>query len=202
MMVRSDLASSGVAFTLDPDTGFRDVIVLTGSWGLGESVVGGKVWHINLHVFLAIAWWHQPIGPVSVPHLALLFTHTHTHTHTHTFQVDPDEVQVFKPLIGKADDPIIKRSIGRKQTQIVYTKDGSSQRVKTIETKDSDKIKRCFSDEDAKLLAEWCVKIENHYSKLHGHKCPMDIGKCILQIMYHSFPMLKPEMYRQVAHFW
>ena len=135
MMVRSDLASSGVAFTLDPDTGFRDVIVLTGSWGLGESVVGGKV--------------------------------------------DPDEVQVFKPLIGKADDPIIKRSIGRKQTQIVYTKDGSSQRVKTIETKDSDKIKRCFSDEDAKILAEWCVKIEEHYSKLHGHKCPMDIGKCI-----------------------
>lgn len=51
MMVRSDLASSGVAFTLDPDTGFRDVIVLTGSWGLGESVVGGKVWHIiNLFI--------------------------------------------------------------------------------------------------------------------------------------------------------
>ena len=122
-------------------------------------------------------------------------------THPYHFQVDPDEVQVFKPLIGRADDPIIKRSIGRKQTQIVYTKDGSSQRVKTIETKDSDKIKRCFSDEDAKLLAEWCVKIENHYSKLHGHKCPMDIGKCILQMMYHSFPMLKPEMYRQVAHF-
>lgn len=43
MMVRSDLASSGVAFTLDPDTGFRDVVVITGSYGLGESVVGGKV---------------------------------------------------------------------------------------------------------------------------------------------------------------
>lgn len=57
MMVRSDLASSGVAFTLDPDTGFRDVIVLTGSWGLGESVVGGKVCHINLS--LDITWCHQ-----------------------------------------------------------------------------------------------------------------------------------------------
>lgn len=57
MMVRSDLASSGVAFTLDPDTGFRDVIVLTGSWGLGESVVGGKVWHI-INLSLDIAWWH------------------------------------------------------------------------------------------------------------------------------------------------
>lgn len=43
LMVRSDLASSGVAFTLDPDTGFRNAIVITGSYGLGESVVGGKV---------------------------------------------------------------------------------------------------------------------------------------------------------------
>ena len=43
LMVRSDLASAGVAFTLDPDTGFRDVVVITGSYGLGESVVGGKV---------------------------------------------------------------------------------------------------------------------------------------------------------------
>lgn len=42
-MVRSDLASSGVAFTLDPDTGFRNAIVITGSYGLGESVVGGRV---------------------------------------------------------------------------------------------------------------------------------------------------------------
>lgn len=42
-MVRSDIASAGVAFTLDPDTGFRDVVVITGSYGLGESVVGGTV---------------------------------------------------------------------------------------------------------------------------------------------------------------
>lgn len=42
-MVRSDLASSGVSFTLDPDTGFRNAIVITGSYGLGESVVGGRV---------------------------------------------------------------------------------------------------------------------------------------------------------------
>lgn len=43
VMVRSDLASSGVMFTLDPDTGFRDTVVISGSWGLGENIVQGAV---------------------------------------------------------------------------------------------------------------------------------------------------------------
>jgi pyruvate,water dikinase len=42
-MVRSDIASSGVIFTLDPDSGFRDVVVVSSSWGLGEAVVQGLV---------------------------------------------------------------------------------------------------------------------------------------------------------------
>jgi pyruvate,water dikinase len=42
-MVRSDLASSGVMFTLDTESGFRDVVFITSSWGLGETVVQGAV---------------------------------------------------------------------------------------------------------------------------------------------------------------
>ena len=42
-MVRSDLASSGVMFTLDTESGFKDVVFITGSWGLGENVVQGSV---------------------------------------------------------------------------------------------------------------------------------------------------------------
>ncbi len=42
-MVRSDLASSGVAFSLDTETGFRNVVLVTGSYGLGEYVVKGVV---------------------------------------------------------------------------------------------------------------------------------------------------------------
>jgi len=42
-MVRSDTGSAGVLFTLDPDTGFPGVVVITGAWGLGESVVQGSV---------------------------------------------------------------------------------------------------------------------------------------------------------------
>lgn len=130
-MVRSDMASAGVAFTLDPDTGFRDVVVITGSYGLGESVVGGRV--------------------------------------------DPDEVQVFKPMIGKAEDPIITRRIGRKQTQIIYTRGVSHLRTRQIDTKAADRDKPCFTDQDSMTIATWCVDIEKHYSKLHGHETPMDI---------------------------
>ncbi len=42
-MVRSDLASAGVMFTLDTESGHRGVVTINGSWGLGESVVKGRV---------------------------------------------------------------------------------------------------------------------------------------------------------------
>jgi pyruvate,water dikinase len=42
-MVRSGRACSGVMFTLEPDTGFPDVVVINGSWGLGEQIVAGHV---------------------------------------------------------------------------------------------------------------------------------------------------------------
>ena len=42
-MVRSDLASSGVAFTIDPDTGFSNTIIINGIWGLGENIVQGTI---------------------------------------------------------------------------------------------------------------------------------------------------------------
>ena len=42
-MVRSDKASSGVVFTIDPDTGFKNTIIINGIWGLGENIVQGRV---------------------------------------------------------------------------------------------------------------------------------------------------------------
>ena len=50
-MVRSDLASAGVAFSLDPESGFRNSIVINGNYGLGESVVGGIVKPDEIMVF-------------------------------------------------------------------------------------------------------------------------------------------------------
>jgi len=50
-MVRSDLASSGVMFSIDTETGFPHVVVINGAWGLGENVVQGSVTPDEFQVF-------------------------------------------------------------------------------------------------------------------------------------------------------
>ncbi len=50
-MVRSDLAASGVIFSIDTESGFKDAVLLTGSYGLGELVVQGTVNPDEFYVF-------------------------------------------------------------------------------------------------------------------------------------------------------
>ncbi|HEY8894529.1 MAG TPA: PEP/pyruvate-binding domain-containing protein [Niastella sp.] len=50
-MVRSDKACAGVCFTLEPESGFRDIIHLSGVWGLGENIVQGAVTPDEFFVF-------------------------------------------------------------------------------------------------------------------------------------------------------
>ena len=129
-MVRSDLGAAGVLFTVDPDSGFRDVVLVQGAWGLGESVVAGRV--------------------------------------------DPDEVLVFKRTLGSAQDPIVRRRVGEKQTRMVYAHRGA-EATRTVPVARADRRRRCFSDEDAVRLAQWAVVIEEHYSRRNGRPTPMDI---------------------------
>ncbi|HHH80354.1 MAG TPA: phosphoenolpyruvate synthase, partial [Thermoplasmatales archaeon] len=50
-MVRSDIASSGVMFSIDTESGFKDVVYITGAYGLGENVVQGAVNPDQFYVF-------------------------------------------------------------------------------------------------------------------------------------------------------
>lgn len=50
-MVRSDKAASGVMFSIDTESGFRDIVFITGAWGLGENVVQGAVNPDEFYVF-------------------------------------------------------------------------------------------------------------------------------------------------------
>jgi pyruvate,water dikinase len=118
-MVRSDLACSGVMFTLDTESGFDNVVYITGSWGLGEMIVQGAV--------------------------------------------NPDQFYVFKPSIGKCEDPIIEKKLGSKQQKLVYAEKGPG--MMDLEVPETDRQRFVLSDEEIVKLAEWACIIENHYKK-------------------------------------
>ncbi len=61
-MVRSDIGASGVMFTLDTETGFRDAVFITSSWGLGETIVQGAVNPDEFYVYKpSLLTGHHPI---------------------------------------------------------------------------------------------------------------------------------------------
>ena len=61
-MVRSDIGAAGVIFTLDTESGFRDVVFITSSYGLGETVVQGSVNPDEFYVYKqALKSNHHPI---------------------------------------------------------------------------------------------------------------------------------------------
>ena len=61
-MVRSDIGSAGVMFTLDTESGFRDAVFITSSYGLGETVVQGAVNPDEFYVYKpALASGHYPV---------------------------------------------------------------------------------------------------------------------------------------------
>jgi len=126
-MVRSDLASAGVGFTIEPETGFENMIYLTGSWGLGENVVQGAV--------------------------------------------NPDEFYLFKPSIRNHKKSLVTKKLGSKTKTMVYAQ-GQNAGNKTIENIDTPLEKQLLFvlfDTEIETLADWCLKIEEHY------KMPMDI---------------------------
>ena len=59
-MVRSDLGCSGVLFTLDTESGFRDAVFITGAYGLGETVVQGAVNPDEFYVYKPGLAQHRP----------------------------------------------------------------------------------------------------------------------------------------------
>ncbi|MCX3059951.1 phosphoenolpyruvate synthase [Streptomyces beihaiensis] len=86
--------------------------------------------------------------------------------------VDPDEYQVFKPLLDRDGlDPVISKRAGGKETKIVYGgADGSdASPTVTVDTPEEQRAAYVLDDRDVLRLARWAVEIENHYGR------PMDI---------------------------
>ena len=79
-MVRSDVGASGVMFTLDTDSGFRDVVFITASYGLGETVVQGAVNPDEFYVYkTGLRAGHQPILRRTLGAKAIKMTYAEPH---------------------------------------------------------------------------------------------------------------------------
>ncbi len=123
-MVRADLAASGVMFTLDTETGFRDVVFIEGSYGLGENVVQGTV--------------------------------------------DPDEFYVFKPTFRQGYRAVLRRRLGAKKVKLIYAEGGHTA-VRNVPTPKAERERFCLSDAEVLTLADYALKVEDHYRR------PMDM---------------------------
>lgn len=92
-MVRSDLASSGVIFTIDPESGFRNAVLITSSYGLGENVVAGRVDPDEFLVFKTTLGTHpKPIlrTKIGAKQMRMVYSGHGTRT-TRNIDVPPEE---------------------------------------------------------------------------------------------------------------
>lgn len=135
-MVRSDLGASGVMFSLDTETGFKDVVFINATWGLGENVVQGTV--------------------------------------------APDSFYVHKPSFVAGYRAVLKRSLGSKEKKMVFTDTLNTGNIAqeytaNIDTPSEEQARFCLSDADVMVLADYAIKVENHYSSNAGAYKPMDM---------------------------
>ncbi len=123
-MVRSDKACSGVMFTIDTESGFKDTVVINSVWGLGEYIVKGVV--------------------------------------------NPDEYIVFKPTYKLGFQSVISQKLGSKVKKLVYSSNPNNP-TKSLPVAPADQKRFTLKNSEVLKLADWAMKIEEHYKK------PMDI---------------------------
>jgi pyruvate,water dikinase len=135
-MVRSDVGASGVMFSLDTETGFRDVVFITAGYGLGENIVQGSI--------------------------------------------KPDIFYVHKPTFKNGYRAVLKRELGKKELTMIFNDVLNENNIalewtKNIETPLNKRDSFSITDEDVMVLADYAIKIEEHYSKLVKKDKPMDM---------------------------
>lgn len=143
LMIRSDLASSGVMFTLDTESGFEDVIFITSAYGLGETVVQGSVNPDEFYVYKPglekdqSAILRRNLGSKK---RKMIFTDNTAHeTSTDTIDVDVKEQNTFslsdKEITAVANMGLkIEKHYG-KPMDIEWAKDGISGEIYIVQAR-------------------------------------------------------------------
>ena len=135
-MVRSDIGTSGVMFSLDTETAFKDVIFINAALGLGENIVQGTI--------------------------------------------EPDSFYVHKPTFNEGYRSVLRRRLGQKKLKMIFADRLNINNIpveytENIETSNDEREHYCITDDDVMVLADYAIKIEEHYSQKAGFYKPMDM---------------------------
>ena len=131
-MVRADIGASGVAFSIDPETGYSKAIVINSAFGLGELVVSGGV----------------------TPDEYILDKRVLTHTSYLEF------------------DPIISKTLGKKNTKMIYN---GKRGVREVATSEQEVNAYSLTDQCAIALGKHIANIESEYATLFGKALGVDV---------------------------
>ena len=139
-MVRSDLASSGVIFTLDTESGFRDVILITASYGLGETIVQGQINPDEFYVAKSALQRRQRaiVGRTCGSKAQKMIFNTHA-SGVHTINVDVDQQNIFCLSDGEveslASTALLIEKHYKRPMDIEWAKDGIDQKFYIVQAR-------------------------------------------------------------------
>jgi len=166
-MVRSDLGASGVMFTLDTDSGFRDVVFITSSYGLGETVVQGAVNPDEFYVYKpALRSGHAPIlrRTLGAKAIKMVYGEPGSHVRTSTVDVAAEDRRRFSitddDIIELAKQALIIEQHYGCPMDIEWGKDGESGKIyilqarpETVQSRAGRTVQRYSLKSTSKVLA-------------------------------------------------
>src|ERR1022692_3965207 len=141
-MVRSDLASSGVMFSLDTESGFRDVVFITGAYGLGENVVQGAVDPDEFYVHKpTLALGHRAVlrrllGDKAVK---MIFLEGETRATTRNVPTPKNDRERFclsdEDVLELADNAVVIEAHYHKPMDMEWAKDGLDGKIYMVQAR-------------------------------------------------------------------
>jgi pyruvate,water dikinase len=145
-MVRSDLACAGVAFTLEPETGFDKIIFINGSWGLGDNVVGGVVNADQYYLYKQnLIAGHRPIlsKELGRKEKTLVYAEGNDGEGDKSKTINKETPEARRKLFVLSDDEIIKlgkwciqiEEHYKKPMDIEWAKDGNSNEIYIVQAR-------------------------------------------------------------------
>ncbi len=140
IMVRSDLASSGVMFTLDTESGFEDAVLITSSWGLGETVVQGAVNPDEFYAYKPNLRQNKPaILRRTLGSKAIKMVYAESGAGVETIKVPDEDRQRFSlddlEIQNLAKQALIIEQHYGRPMDIEWAKDGNNQRLYIVQAR-------------------------------------------------------------------